>query len=104
MSEAEAIGMVLMALASIIGAFTLVASPLLKLNRTMTDLEATLRCMRDRNAERDAVLKEHGTRLDRMEDTVAEHEYRIDRMEEDGKKGQIRRPCETEAIGGRGMG
>ena len=92
MSEAEVIGAVLMALASIIGAFTLVASPILKLNRTMTDLEATLRCMRDRNVERDAILKDHGSRLDRMEDTVAEHEYRIDRMEEDGKKRQVRRP------------
>ena len=104
MSEAEAIGMVLMALASIISAFMLVASPILKLNRTMTELEATLRCMRDRNAERDAVLKDYGARIDRVEDTVAEHEYRLDRIKEDGQKGQVRRSGRAEAGRGQGVG
>ena len=104
MSEAEVVGTVLMALASIIGAFMLVASPLLKLNRTMTELETTLRCMRDRNVERDAVLKDHGARIDKVEDTVAEHEYRLDRIEEDGQKGQVRRAGRASAGRGQGVG
>jgi len=85
MNEAEAIGMVLIALASIIGMFSAVAGPLLRLNKTMTELETTLKCMRERNSERDASLQDHEKRLGRVEDTATEHEFRITRIENDGK-------------------
>ena len=82
--EAEAVGTVVLALSAILGLFVIVAKPLLNLDRTITELEATLRHMQEVMAERGRRIDETEARLDRAEDRIVDHDYRIKRLEEDG--------------------
>ncbi len=83
MTDPEAVGMVLMALATIVSAFVLVAKPLLNLNRVITELESTLRHMQEVMAERGKRMDEIEARQERTEGMVLDHEYRLKRVEED---------------------
>ena len=80
--EAEAVGTVVLALSAILGLFVIVAKPMLNLDRTITELEATLRHMQEVMAERGRRIDETEARLDRAEDRIVDHEYRIKRVEE----------------------
>lgn len=81
MTDPEAVGTVLIALATIVSAFVLVAKPLLRLNSVITELEATLRHMEGVMAERGARLSELEAKAERIEDRVTDHEYRIKTLE-----------------------
>lgn len=81
MTDPEAVGTVLIALATIVSAFVLVAKPLLRLNSVITELEATLRHMEGVMAERGARLSELEAKEERIEDRVTDHEYRIKSLE-----------------------
>lgn len=80
--EAEAVGTVVLALSAILGLFVVIAKPMLNLDRTITELEATLRHMQEVMAERGRRIDETEARLDRAEDRIVDHEYRIKRVEE----------------------
>lgn len=80
--EAEAVGTVVLALSAILGLFVIVAKPMLNLDRTITELEATLRHMQEVMAERGRRIDETEARLDRAEDRIVDHKYRIKRVEE----------------------
>ena len=82
MTDPEAVGTVLIALATIVSAFVLVAKPLLRLNSVITELEATLRHMEGVMAERGARLSELEAKEERIEDRVTDHEYRIKSLED----------------------
>lgn len=81
--EAEAVGMVVLALSTILGAFAVVAKPMLQLNATITRLEAVLNALQDRMAEVGSTIRVQDTRLDRAETTLTEHGMRIERLEEE---------------------
>ena len=77
MAEAEAVGMVLLALSTILGAFAVVAKPMLRLDQTITRLELTLEHMQSQAKNVDNALAVHESRLDRAEDRLTEHDYRL---------------------------
>ncbi len=81
MTDPEAVGTVLIALSTIIGAFVLAAKPLLRLSSVITELESTLRHMEGIMAERGARLSELETKSERIEDRLTDHEYRIKSLE-----------------------
>ena len=85
MIEAEAVGMVLLALSTILGVFISVAKPLLRLDQTITKLELTLNQMEKHSESMDAILSTHEHRLDVAEDRLTDHDYRIRRIEEHGQ-------------------
>ena len=81
--EAEAVGMVLLALSTILGAFAVVAKPLLQLNSTITRLEAVLESLKGKMDEAAGAIRSQDSRLDRAETTLTEHGMRIERLEEE---------------------
>lgn len=81
--EAEAVGMVVLALSTILGAFAVVAKPMLQLNATITRLEAVLNTLQEKMAEVGTTIKTQDSRLDRAETTLTEHGMRIERLEEE---------------------
>ena len=81
--EAAAVGMVLLALSTILGAFAVVAKPMLQLNSTITRLESVLNALQEKMTEAGAVIKAQDSRLDRAETTLTEHGMRIERLEEE---------------------
>ena len=81
--EAEAVGMVVLALSTILGAFAVVAKPMLQLNATITRLEAVLNALQEKMAEVGGTIKAQDSRLDRAETTLTEHGMRIERLEEE---------------------
>lgn len=81
--EAEAVGMVLLALSTILGAFAVVAKPMLQLNSTITRLESVLNALQEKMTEAGTVIKAQDSRLDRAETTLTEHGMRIERLEEE---------------------
>ena len=81
--EAEAVGMVLLALSTILGAFAVVAKPMLQLNATITRLEAVLNSLQEKMVEVGTAIKTQDSRLDRAETTLTEHGMRIERLEEE---------------------
>ena len=81
--EAEAVGMVVLALSTILGASAVVAKPMLQLNATITRLEAVLNALQEKMAEAGTVIKTQDSRLDRAETTLTEHGMRIERLEEE---------------------
>lgn len=85
MVEAEALGMVLLALSTILGVFAAIAKPLLRLDQTITKLELTLNQMERHADALDNTINTHEHRLDVAEDRLTEHDYRLRRIEEDGK-------------------
>lgn len=85
MIEAEAVGMVLLALSTILGVIISVAKPLLRLDQTITKLELTLNQMEKHSEALDAAISTHEHRLDVAEDRLTDHDYRIRRIEENGQ-------------------
>lgn len=83
MTEAETVGVVLMAMVTIIGAFAAVAKPMLRLDQTITKLEATLQHLQDKMTEAGSAIRTQDARLDRAETTLTEHGMRIERLEEE---------------------
>lgn len=83
MVEAETVGMVLLALSTIIGAFAVVAKPILKLNATIVRLESVLTSLQEKVAEAGRIMHDQDARLDRAETTLTEHGLRIERLEEE---------------------
>ena len=81
--EAEAVGMVVLALSTILGAFAVVATPMLQLNATITRLEAVLNSLQEKMVEVGTAIKTQDSRLDRAETTLTEHGMRIERLEEE---------------------
>lgn len=81
--EAEAVGMVVLALSTILGAFAVVAKPMLQLNATITRLEAVLNSLQEKMVEVGTAIKAQDSRLDRAETTLTEHGLRIERLEEE---------------------
>ena len=81
--EAEAVGMVVLALSTILGAFAVVAKPMLQLNATITRLEAVLNSLQEKMVEVGTAIKTQDSRLDRAETTLTEHGLRIERLEEE---------------------
>lgn len=81
--EAETVGMVLLALSTILGAFAIVAKPMLNLNATITRLESVLTSLQEKMAEATSVIKAQDARLDRAETTLTEHGLRLERLEEE---------------------
>lgn len=85
MIEAEAVGMVLLALSTILGVFISVAKPLLRLDQTITRLELTLSQMEKQAESMNSAISTHEHRLDVAEDRLTDHDYRIRRIEEHGQ-------------------
>lgn len=83
MSEWEAVGMVLMALTTIGGAFAVVAKPLMRLDRTLVTLETAVDRLREMIEDQRTTVKDHEARIDRLEGTQTEHGLRIVRLEEE---------------------
>ncbi|MBR4226939.1 MAG: hypothetical protein IKR86_09300 [Candidatus Methanomethylophilaceae archaeon] len=83
MSEAETVGMVLLALATIAGAFGLIAKPMIQLNATITRLEAVITTLQEKMTEATSAIRSQDARLDRAETTLTEHGLRIERLEEE---------------------
>ena len=81
--EAEAVGAVLLALSTILGAFAIVARPMLQLNATITRLESVLTSLQEKMAEAGRIMRDQDARLDRAETTLTEHGLRIERLEEE---------------------
>lgn len=81
--EAEAVGMVVLALSTILGAFAIVAKPMLSLNATITRLESVLTSLQEKMAEAGRTMRDQDARLDRAETTLTEHGLRIERLEEE---------------------
>ena len=81
--EAEAVGAVLLALSTILGAFAIVAKPMLQLNATITRLESVLTSLQEKVAEAGRIMRDQDARLDRAETTLTEHGLRIERLEEE---------------------
>ena len=81
--EAETVGMVVLALSTILGAFAVVAKPMLQLNATITRLEAVLNSLQEKMVEVGTAIKTQDSRLDRAETTLTEHGMRIERLEEE---------------------
>lgn len=81
--EAETVGMVLLALSTILGAFAIVAKPMLSLNATITRLESVLNSLQEKMAEAGRTMRDQDARLDRAETTLTEHGLRIERLEEE---------------------
>lgn len=81
--EAEAVGMVVLALSTIMGAFAVVARPMLQLNATITRLESVLTSLQEKMAEAGRIMRDQDARLDRAETTLTEHGLRIERLEEE---------------------
>lgn len=83
MSDLEGIGMVVVALGSVIGLVAAISGPLVKLNSAITRLETVLTALQDRMAEAGGTLKNLDARLDRVETTATEHGLRLERLEEE---------------------
>ena len=81
--EAETVGAVLLALSTILGAFAIVAKPMLQLNATITRLESVLTSLQEKVAEAGRIMRDQDARLDRAETTLTEHGLRIERLEEE---------------------
>lgn len=81
--EAEAVGAVLLALSTILGAFAIIAKPMLQLNATITRLESVLESLQEKMAEAGRIMRDQDARLDRAETTLTEHGLRIERLEEE---------------------
>ena len=86
MTELEGIGMVVVALGSIIGLIVAVSGPLVKLNSAITRLETVLTALQDKMADAGSTIKAIDSRLDRVETTATEHGLRIERLEEECAK------------------
>lgn len=81
--EAETVGAVLLALSTILGAFAIIAKPMLNLNATITRLESVLTSLQEKVAEAGRIMRDQDARLDRAETTLTEHGLRIERLEEE---------------------
>ena len=81
--EAETVGAVLLALSTILGAFAIIAKPMLNLNATITRLESVLTSLQEKMQEAGKVIRDQDARLDRAETTLTEHGLRIERLEEE---------------------
>ena len=81
--EAETVGAVLLALSTILGAFAIIAKPMLSLNATITRLESVLTSLQEKMQEAGKVIRDQDARLDRAETTLTEHGLRIERLEEE---------------------
>lgn len=81
--DPEAVGMVILALSTIFGAFAIVAKPMLSLNATITRLESVLTSLQEKMAEASRMMRDQDARLDRAETTLTEHGLRIERLEEE---------------------
>jgi len=83
MVEAEAVGMVLLALSTILSVFAVVAKPLLRLDQTITKLEVTLEHLQQSTDSMSSTISAHEHRLDVVEDRLTDHDYRIRGLEND---------------------
>ena len=81
--EAETVGAVLLALSTILGAFVIIAKPMLSLNATITRLEAVLTSLQEKMTEVTGAVRSQDSRLDRTETVLTEHGLRIERLEEE---------------------
>ena len=82
MSEAETVGMVLLALVTIFGAFAMVARPLMRLDQTLVTLEASIDRLKELIEEQREKSKDHEKRLDEAEKTLIDHDHRLRKMED----------------------
>jgi len=96
MAEAEVVGMVLLALSTILGVFGLIAKPMLRLDQTITRLEITLEHIQGQAKNVEETISVHETRLDRAEDRLTEHDYRLRAVEgrEYGERERNRRQAQ----------
>ena len=82
MSEAETVGMVLLALVTIFGAFAMVARPLMRLDQTLVTLEASIDRLKELIEEQREKTRDHEKRLDEAEKALIDHDHRLRKMED----------------------
>lgn len=78
MSEAEFLGMLIIAL----GALGVIITPIIRLNGSITELNAALKFIQQNNATRDARLNSHSAKLDAHEIKLTDHEVRLKNLED----------------------
>lgn len=76
-TEAEFLGMLVMALCALIGLFSAVIVPLIKLNVTLAKLNSALDSVLESDKIRDRRINAHSEQLDQHEKQIAEHEVRL---------------------------
>lgn len=82
MSEAEFIGMLILALVVIVGFIVSIITPMLKLNTNIVKLNDTIERMLADGVRRDHRLDKHGEEIDGLKETVTRHEYEIGTLKE----------------------
>lgn len=81
MTDAEFLGMLVIALCALLGLIGAVVTPLLKLNGTIEKLNGTLANILKENVTRDHRISEHGKQIDKHGKVLTEHEVRIKHLE-----------------------
>lgn len=79
--ELEALAAVLAAVAGMIAGIEIALRPMLSLNRSITELTATLRHIQERSESQDERIHAHGVQIDALERTATAHEVRITHLE-----------------------
>lgn len=81
MTDAEFLGMLVIALSALLGLIGAVVTPLIKLNGTLEKLNGMLRNVLSENEVRDKRINAHAGQLDEHEKLLTNHEVRIKHLE-----------------------
>lgn len=83
MADKEFMGMLVIALCSLISLIGAVVLPLMKLNTTLTKLQSTIDAMATKDEVRDNRINKHGEEIDEHTKTLINLEARIKHLEEE---------------------
>lgn len=81
MNEAEMIGVIVLASVTILGFLTAIIKPIIDLNKSITQLIASVDRLVEEQRTQDNRIETHGKEIDGMKLIIENHETRIDHIE-----------------------